>query len=341
MYKSISFNDPEFATKLTTEFISDGVVVITDVIDAPDCDTYMDNIIDDFVKLNTGIKKDDIINTWKDENLPSQTRAGLFQALMSNLQSVWAIRSNNNISNIFEILYTKLRNKPITDFIVSGDGINIKPGVVGPFVTPNTKDWAHVDQTTPNDIYKCIQGQAVLTNTSASFVATPKSHLSFDQILKELKISTTDKSNWIKFTEDQLKIVKNIIPNNNWQLPILAPKGSFIVWSSTTIHSARLQSAYTEPTINDKYYGWRGVVYVCYRPKSEMDDKHVKKRKEIYDNNRVMNHWSTKMFSKKPGMTYNMKKNNDMEKLLNDPLLVYEKLNKPILDDKQKKLIGL
>ena len=157
MYKSISINDPQFAEKLINEFRSDGLVVINDVFSPLECDTYMDEIIDDFVKLNSGIDKNNIKETWIDANLPTQTRPGLFQALMSNLKSVWTIRSHNNVRLIFEILYTNLRNRQVNDFIVSGDGINIRPGNVGPYTTNRTKDWAHLDQTIRNDIFRCIQ----------------------------------------------------------------------------------------------------------------------------------------------------------------------------------------
>jgi hypothetical protein len=302
----------------------------------------MSGIIDSFVNLNTGIKKDSIDKTWTTYRLPPQTRAGLFQTSMSNIQDVWDIRSNSNIRKIFEILYSELRNTKIKNYIVSGDGINIKPGSIGPIAKQSTKDWAHFDQTF-GDIYKCIQGQMVLTNTSASFVASPGSHKVFHKILKKYKINNT--SNWFKLTPEQYEDVKKIIikSGGNFQIPILAPKGSFIVWTSALLHSARIQQSLEYPTKSDPWNGWRGVVYVCYRPKSDFTSAQIKKRQNVFNENRVTNHWSTRMFGKKPGsrFLYSNTRHTRIEKAIVNPKYVYIKLGKTKLTSDQKKLLGL
>jgi len=343
MYPSISITDRQFAKKLIKQFKSDGMAVITDVFTKSACDKYMNRIINNFVKLETGIDKNNIGETWIPHNLPPQTRPGLFQALVSNFPAVWSIRSHPNVRAIFEILYSNLRGSPQTDFIVSGDGINIRPGFIGPYTKPNTIDWAHLDQTIPNDIYKCIQGQAVLTNTTASFVASPKSHLVFDRILKKLKIDT--KTNWLKFTPEQIGLVKKLVLDigGQWQIPILAPAGSFVVWASTTIHSAKLQDQSIKPTSTDKYRGWRGVVYVSYRPKNEFTNAQLLKRINAFEQNRTTNHWSTHLFGKRPGgrYLYTEKRHPQIEAMLDDPLVVYEKIGTVNLTDEQNSLIGL
>lgn len=342
MYQSISFNDPDFKTKLVNEVKSNGIAVINDVFTDIECDTHMENIINDFISLGTGIDLNDIENTWTTFNLPAQTRPGLYQMLMSNLKDVWAIRNKDNVRTIFEILYSDFKNKQVKDFIVSGDGINIKPGTIGPFIKKNAKDWAHLDQTIKKDLYKCIQGQAVLTNTTASFVASPKSHLVFDNIMEKLNCNTN--SNWLKFTDDQVKTIKQMIidKGGQYQIPILAKKGSFIVWTSSTVHSAKLQDASELPTPEDKYKGWRGVVYVCYRPKEEFTKKEIDKRQKVFDENRTTNHWSQSVFGKKPGshFAYNDKRHDIIESMIKDPTLVYAKLGKPVLTDEQKSLLG-
>lgn len=342
MYPAISFTDPNFKTKLVNDFKANGLAVISDVFTDVQCDTHMDGILSDFIKLGTGIDLNNLAATWTTFNLAPMTRTGLFQALVGNLKDVWAIRANDNIRTIFETLYSDVRGKEIKDFIVSGDGINLKPGTIGPYTTNKSRDWAHLDQTIKNDTYRCIQGQAVLTNTTASFVASPKSHLVFDEIMDKLNCTSTD--NWLKFSDAQVKIVKDmIIKNGQYQIPILAKKGSFIVWSSTTVHSARLQTGSELPTPEDKYRGWRGVVYVCYRPKEEFTQNELKKRVEAYEKNRTTNHWGVKIFSKKPGshFLYQEKRHDEIEKMLKDPEVFYSKIGKTILDDKQKKLLGL
>ncbi len=346
MYPSISINDPDFKNKLIQSFTTNGIAVINDVFDDNECTTYMDSILGDFVKLGTGINLTDINsikNTWTEYNLPPQTRPGLFQSSMSNCEAVWTIRSHNNVKNIFEILYSHTRKKEVKEFIVSGDGINIRPGFVGPY--DKAGDWAHLDQTLKGDIYKCVQGQAVLTNTTASFVASPKSHLVFEEIMEKLECD--DKTNWLKFDNNQINTVKKLITDTDkggqYQIPILSKKGSFIVWASSVVHSAKLQNKCENPLPNDKYNGWRGVIYVCYRPKEEFTKAEIKKRIMVFEENRALNHWSTKMFGKKPGSRYlyDEKRHDQIELIIMNPKLVYSKIGKPVLTDRQKKLIGL
>jgi hypothetical protein len=342
MYPSISINDPDFKTKLINNFKTDGLVVINDVLSDQECLDSMNGILNDFQLLGTGIDINNVKKTWIDHNLPPQTRPGLFQALMSNCDKVWKLRSNDNVRKIFEILYSNFRDKEVNDFIVSGDGINVRPGTIGTYYKGD--DWAHLDQTIRGNIYKCIQGQMVLTNTTACFVASPKSHLIFEKILDKLNCNTN--TNWLKFSENDIEIVKQMILDSGgkYQIPILAKRGSFVVWASTVVHAAKLQDKAEHPGVGiNKYDGWRGVVYICYRPKEEFTQAEIKKRIKAYEENRVVNHWSVKLFGKKPGsrFMYMTKKHDEIEKMINKPELVYEKIGIPILSDKQKKLIGI
>ena len=342
MYKSISINDPEFQAKLIENFKSDGLAVINDVLDDDECFDSMNNIVNDFVKLDTGIDLNNIKQTWIDKNLPPQTKPGLFQALMSNSDAVWKLRGNDKIRKIFEILYSNVRGKEITEFIVSGDGINVRPGDIGPFY--KGEDWAHLDQTIRGNIYKCIQGQIILTNTTASFVASPKSHLVFEKILDTLKSNSKD--NWLKFKNNDIATVKQLIKDvqGSYQIPIIAKRGSFIVWSSSLVHAAKLQSKCENPGVGiNKYDGWRGVVYICYRPTEEFNSIEINKRRNAFEENRVLNHWSIKLFNKKPGsrFSYTTKKHDNFELMINNPKLVYDKIGKPVLSDEQKCLLSL
>ena len=89
MYPSISINDPKFKSKLVSTFKKNGVAVINDVFTNKECKTYMNSILNDFIKLNSDIDKNNIEGTWTTYNLPPQTRPGLFQTLVSNFQAVW------------------------------------------------------------------------------------------------------------------------------------------------------------------------------------------------------------------------------------------------------------
>jgi hypothetical protein len=322
----LSFNDKSFNRKCVELYKEYGVLIITDVFGNEECDHHMNNIVSYFEKLGTGIDRNNIKETWNDYNLPPQTRGGLFQTLVSNIPTVWEIRNHEKVKKIFNLLYSKLRNKKYNKYIVSNDGINIIPNQVGPFDSKKRKDWPHVDQTIKGEPLKCIQGQAVLTNTTACFRATVGSYHLFDEILDLLKVDEKDKSNWLKFNDDT---VKNFVEKNGyeWQTPILSPKGSFIVWSSTTIHSARYALHKEVEDKKDYWKGWRGVVYVSYRPIDEFNKGQLARRAKIVPENRTTNHWSTKMFPKTPGGRYlYVKKRHDIiERMLKEPTLVYEK----------------
>lgn len=326
-YPTIKYSD---LYKLPTLLKQYGVVVIENVFTNKECNEWMESILNDFEKIGKDIDKDDS-EAWSKakENLPPQTRYGLYQALMGNLPAVWKIRKHKHMLPIFKKLYTDLRKKEINDYICSLDGINIQPNVKH----RDVRDWPHADQTDRSDIYKCIQGQAVLTNTSASFVATPKSHKYFERYLDIAKVSKFDKSNWIKFNDKVLPKVKNYLERRGcqWQIPIKAKKGSFIVWLSSTIHSASSVSQVMKPTKLDPYKGWRGVVYVCYRPKEEFTLAQIKKIEAMIKNNRLTNHWATKMFPKVPGGMYASKENycKQIQKYLDDPAKVYDKVGEP------------
>lgn len=278
-----------------------GVVVITDVFSDMESDFYCSRIVSQFEKI-CDFNKNDIQSTWIPQNLPPQTRPGMFQALVSNLPTVWQVRSDPRIYQIFDICYQSFLSKK-SDYIVSADGINLKPGTIGPFNTEKSRDWAHLDQTNLCwSVFKCIQGQAVLSNSSASFVASPKSHLVFREIIGN-EDGSNDLSNFrkIKDINSAKKMVEDV--GGSWQIPITAPKGSFIIWLSSVVHSAMLQTKSVNPLPDDPFYGWRCVLYISYRPKDDFSKSQLDKKIKYLKENRVMNHWGTKVFKKDPAKT--------------------------------------
>jgi hypothetical protein len=343
-YPTISFEKTkEFETKLLEFYKEYGVVVITNVFTPEYCSEAMDSIISDICSLTSHVTMENLENTWERDYLPPQTRPGLFQSLCSNFSKVWEIRSNEHVKFLFTTLYEALRGRQLFEFIVSSDGINIKPGFKEP--VGKVKDWAHLDQGKGN-IFSCIQGQAVLTTSSASFVATPKSHLYFSKILKLAGVTDGKLNDFVKFKPAQVKLIKEYLEQKEipYQVPIEAPKGSFIVWSSSLIHSARLQTCFEYPTLEDKWNGWRGIVYVCYRPRTELTNKEITLRKKRVPDNRVTPHWSIGMFPVRPGGRWSDTQkpySQEIEVLLKDPKLVYEKIKKVELTKDQRKLAGL
>lgn len=327
----VSFNDPHWATAFPLLFTEQGVVVITDVFTAEECDGWMDGIVSAFGRLSPGLDRR-AAATWTRANLPPQTRVGLYQAAVANLAPLWQIRTDPRVSRIYEVLYSALKGRPITDFVVSGDGLNLKPNGVGPYGA--TKDWPHLDQTWGQP-FRCVQGQAVLTNTTASLRASPKSHQAFGRILTAT--GGTSKDDWRKFSDEEVATVRPLVEaaGGRWQVPILAPRGSFVVWASSVVHSARYQEGPEPADPRDPRRGWRGAVYICMRPRGEFTEAALQKRRKAFEDNRVTNHWGTKVFPANPNARYGPAPAAltapDGRNYVTQPAAVYDTLGRPEL----------
>jgi hypothetical protein len=311
---SASFQDSDWVSKTLDHLLDHGIAVITDVFTPEECHAHMGGLLDSFEALGTGIDRKDF-STWKADVLPPQTRPGMFQALVGNLPTVWELRTDSRIREIFTQVYSNFRGEEIQDYIVSSDGLSLKPPTA-PYHSDGAKDWPHLDQSESLDTFRCFQGQVVLTNTTASFRASPGSHRVFDQILQEKA-----KGNWYKIPDERLEEVQELVESSGgeWQRAISAPKGSVILWTSSTVHSAQpLRKGPLDAS--DPYNGWRGVVYVCYRPKREFSKAEINRRKKAYEENRLTNHWSTKTFPKVPGGRWAKKPSNPtMAGMVDDP----------------------
>ena len=332
---TVVYGTEDFEKLLCERYRKYGVVVITGVHSEEYCNQKMDEIVQVFENLGTGIDRNKLEETWTTYNLPPQTRPGMYQALLANIQPVIDVRCHSKAKHIFQTLYNDLRENPVTDLVPTPDGINIKPNGVGPYNKLKSRDWPHLDQTIRNP-FLCVQGQTVLTETSAAFRCTPKSHLLHSQImdiLEEIHKNLNPKSNWVKFDNNEINLIRDLCKAEDidWQIPIYSPKGSFIIWNSTTIHSAKLADGPEEKDPNDFWKGWRGVVYTCWRPKSEIPLRAQKLRKKYLEENRCTNHWGNKVFSKTPGgrYLYIEQRHPEIEKFLKIPSTVYNSIGYP------------
>jgi hypothetical protein len=118
-----------------------------------------------------------------------------------------------------------------------------------------------------------------------------------------------------------------------------------ILWFSTTIHSAQLQDShykYDYTDVNQKWLGWRGVFYICYRNKNEIDKSHADRLLSSFNDNRTTNHWGVKVFPKYPKYSTSQSFTKEIENYLYNPELVYEKFPewKPDLTPEIKKFLG-
>ncbi|VBB17760.1 hypothetical protein YASMINEVIRUS_223 [Yasminevirus sp. GU-2018] len=356
-FGTVDFDDADFETKLIQLVKEYGVVVIKGVVPQSECDSYVDRLVTDLETVSDFDRTD--LKTWTQSNLPLQVRPGMFHCVVCNTPTVNELRFNENIVKIFTTYYTHFKKRehnpyrPI-DMIVSNDGLNIKPGSVGPFDTG--ADWAHLDQTTePDNPFKCIQGQIVLSNTTACFRASPKSHLLFRKILRD-NAGSTKGDGFLKFAPEQYFELKKMVDlkGGSWQIKIPAQKGDFIIWTSATIHSATLQSRpvrqikqvkVTKGRANkevDVWNGWRCVVFICYRPREEFTEEQLRVKYSSFEKNLVTNHWGTKIFPR--GFNRQNPKDTFSEKtrsFIEDPSKVYGlKGYAPNLTPEQKIMMG-
>eukprot|EP00008_Paramoeba_atlantica_P008884 CAMPEP_0201495730 /NCGR_PEP_ID=MMETSP0151_2-20130828/55691_1 /ASSEMBLY_ACC=CAM_ASM_000257 /TAXON_ID=200890 /ORGANISM="Paramoeba atlantica, Strain 621/1 / CCAP 1560/9" /LENGTH=272 /DNA_ID=CAMNT_0047884985 /DNA_START=57 /DNA_END=872 /DNA_ORIENTATION=+ len=241
-YRHIPFDQRDRAFECLQE---DGVVVIEGVFTPGECSDFCDQIAQSLAKLCPQLAPRDK-KTWTQANLPSGPRSGLFQSLVANFPVVWEIRSDPRIRQIFTSAYSGLRGYPVEEFFSSLDGINVRPHKA-PFQEEENPhkytDWAHLDQTLRKNRYWCIQGQVVLSDTTACFRASPKSHLIYEDLLDINDIPETSKSNWCKFRPRNIPQVRKKIEEAGgaFQVPVRTKRGSMILWLSSTVHSAMTQ----------------------------------------------------------------------------------------------------
>lgn len=293
------------------EYIDDlkknGYAVIKNVIPKKICDKIMDKLITSLETISPELDRNDI-KTWKRENLPPQTKIGLFQNFLGQHSIVERVRNSRRIKRIWENIHKDLTGEE--DLICSVDGVNIKPSTIGPYHKPD-KDWAHLDQF-KGDPFSCVQGQLVLTNTTASFVCSPKSHLLFSETSKML-----DEKKWlIKDVEKCKKLVEE--NGGEWQVPIYVEAGSVIVWFSSLVHSAKYQDG-VETSEDDFWHGWRGVIYLCYTPKSNYTESQLKKIEKYKKEKRCMGHNNARVCPKNMAWRINYKP--EIQKYIDNPEL--------------------
>lgn len=324
--------------KVISDIKNDGLVVIDNIYTKQECDQIMDETLNVFEKLGTNVDRNKINKTWKNEMLPCQSKFGMFHSVMGHMPSVWKVRKNEKIENIFRAIYQNVRGleeKEKMPMVVSIDGINIQPKSLGPvYKGPEdhfSRDWAHMDQSTYNEVYKCIQGSMTLTNTTHCFRVSPKSHKVYEKILaaNNIKAEPVNTSMWCQLPQEIYPEIKEMIEGvgGEFQIPVRVKAGSLILWWSTTLHSAmsklhlrkKSQESQDEtennlksnqilfnneiinlpytPNSNDFWEGWRGVFYVCFRPLEDFSDEELDKIVEATSKNISMNHWGTWEFT--------------------------------------------
>jgi hypothetical protein len=307
--------NPEKTFQLLNEY---GVVIISNFYNLDVCKKFMEDYIKKCKKILTDMKT---------------AKPGQHKDIICHDSSIWNFRRDPKIKALYSYLYKQGNNLEIFPHVIpSIDGVNMRSPIVAPYHSNTTPDWAHLDQTN-GEIYDCIQSQIVFTNSSAGFVCSPKSHLIYKDVMKIMNISETDKSNWCvisgKASEEQEKKIKEKLENIGgvWQAFIPAQAGSLILWSGTVIHSAKIvdKPVFKIPRSNEKekekiennllskLEGWRGIIYLCYKPSSKFRFDQKEKRWRAMRNNKTMNHLCTSIWN-----SY-LSNNEEMKTYLDNP----------------------
>jgi hypothetical protein len=301
-----------------------GVVVITDVFSLAEAHAHRDNILDALGKICPEFAANPGRST-----LPAGPRPGLVQSLV-NIKPVDDLRNDPRLPPLWQAGYKPERQRQ--GFVQSRDGINVwPPPCAGE--QPTEKPWPHVDQTISHNIRECVQGQIVLNASTAAFRCTPGSHKGYEAVSR-LTIDDQGKSrselkNWNIFRDKanavrDMLVGTNVIALEDWQIKIIAPPGSVILWLSTTIHSGSLHSGdVCDVSIDALYFNWRCVVYMCLRPRSEVTKSHLARLSKCDAENRLTNHWGSRMFP--TSFWHSMPPNapESISKYQTNPALVY------------------
>jgi hypothetical protein len=349
----IKYGADNWKDKAVSILKTEGVLVIDHVFEYEECDNAMEDIVDNFKELSSPLKEmkwnngtqkwSGVGRSWIRHNLPSQTRNGLFQRLMANQDIYWKFKTDKRTHEVFETLYSGLRGKEVKEFVTSMDGLNFKP--------PNDchdigEDWAHIDQTFHGK-FECIQGQVVLSDTTAAFRASPRSHNLHSDIINKYDIEGKF-GNFYRFDAEQIAHLKDKVileQGGEWQKKFFSRRGSMVFWLSNTIHSASLQIKDYDYShlvdTNPKWLGWRGIFYICHRPKAEIDGEHRARLIKTFDTNRTTNHWGVKVFPDIPRNPPISKLHEDVRHYMKKPQDVY-KLDgwQPAKSDEIKSLLG-
>ena len=136
MAKHHDLNSPDFNYDLVfKDFKTDGVVVIENLYNGEECDSFLKETLEAFKKINPELDYSDenVRKTWTKPNLPPQTRSGMFQSMIGHINPVNRVRENPKYKEIYREMYSRIKPgfcKETGNLISSIDGINIKPNLI-------------------------------------------------------------------------------------------------------------------------------------------------------------------------------------------------------------------
>lgn len=271
-----------------------GVAIIPSVITEEECVSMLDGIWSYFEhitqKWTLPLDRNNDA-TWREYYKLYPLHSMLVQHWnVGHAQVSWDLRQNPKIVDIFATLYNVTRE----ELLVSFDGLSLNLPPEKTNKGWHRKAWYHTDQSYTNSKDFIVQSWITANDVNegdATLEVLEGSHLYHHRFAKKFKI--TDKSDWYKLSEDELKYYqkKECSP-----VRIICKKGDMVFWSSKTIHCG------VEAVKGRKNTNIRAIIYLCYLPRKGITEANLKKKKNTYVTLRTTSHnpHKNKMFAKNP-----------------------------------------
>jgi hypothetical protein len=324
-----------------------GVAVVKDVFAADECREKTRRLVQAMEALSQGrFDHRDFRGTWNPEVLPPMVRSGLIQALMGNGQEVGELRSDDRVTELTKLAYSDLHGYEVKEVVCSVDGINIRPPIAPFSDDDRQEDWPHIDVSHKGRMLECIQAQIVLTNTTAAFRCSPKSHLVSDALMTPEFGGREQDGDWTRLQKAfASKFAEMVVAvGGKYQVPIHTSAGSMIFWLSSTVHSAITQRRgnreVSPAAAADPLHNWRCVVYVCHMPRALVTDADIWRRHWAAEHNRTTNHNGRRVFPLIPPTQAGVAFEPGMMRLIQDPKAAFE-LVPPCRTEKWMALLGV
>jgi ectoine hydroxylase-related dioxygenase (phytanoyl-CoA dioxygenase family) len=274
-----SLFEVERAEDITRVIEEYGVCILKNVLNEQECQGIVDGMVKTFQDITVDLRprfEFSKSSSWKTLEHLFPIRSMLYQHWgLGHAQFVWDVRCNPKVINAFATIWGT------NDLLVSFDGIafHLPPERSGKrFVD---KDAYHVDQSFTRCYPDCIQGWINGFDTNegdATIKLLVGSHKHFQEFGTVNNITSPD--DWHVIKDIDFYLQKGCIEHR-----VTCPKGSLVLWDSRTVHfGASALKTRAKPNC-------RAVVYLCYTPKSRINETKRQKKISYFENLRMTSHW--------------------------------------------------
>jgi len=304
-----------------------GFAIIPNVLDQNECQNMINNMWDYLEHITTNwhlpITRNNDKSWYQIKYLTYGSTIFQFWNI-GHSQMCWDVRQNPKIVNIF----AKFWNVQDTDLLASFDGASILfPSEITNFGWDHDiNPWFHTDQSYTDSSFKNIQSWVTAYDVSeddATLVVLEGSHKYHEEFGKKFNI--TNPKNFYQLNENEL--MDYLLKFQ--QKKIICPSGSLIIWDSRTIHygSGHLKCRIKPNT--------RCISYLCYAPKSFINQDNLIDKKVALINQYTTNH-DPCFIRFKPNKVYDYQFEDNIEYRYEN----INKINKPLITDLGFSLTG-